>query len=642
MDESVSLNSRCTLDTPLKPPTLPKFLLPCIALTAILSLFSIAARYRVEARNRSVSICAEYETVESLAASQGITVDRALESLRMQGLRSVALTEETAGELIAEGRLSVRYAPQGDGAAAPIVSGAPDDMDRLIRGNRIRYGVFSEPEQKGAADEQFPKLTPGMLRALPLGIDPDAARHVREAHLTIVARMGNPVGISPRGVEDTVAWAAEQGARVYCPIGDQVLGRRDGREALVGALKAHNMLYASPEFAKIGGDEQMLEVAPERVVRLHAAQAAELDKLPPEEAVDRYARAARERNMRILLLRPIDYAAAEPLFKFGEFVKDVATTVDKQGATLGDAHPFTEPEAPRSLYLLIGLSLVPIAWWAGSVLHARLGWVGLLAALVTALLCFKHDAHNRQWAALLGAVTFPVAAYFVLDALKLRSTAFCYLVVTLISLTGGLMVAGLLSALPYYVRALEFPGVKVAVFVPICVVGYYFAWRLTLVRTALKSPILWGAALLSLAVLAGLALMMIRTGNDNPAAVSSWELHVRDILDKILFVRPRTKTFLIGFPLLYVGVAMLLRYRALGPASDSEVRNRFGGWTALFLAGGAIGQTDIVNTLCHIHTPVALSLERIGVALIVGTILGAVLWRVVSRWMPTAPIEAPA
>ena len=607
----------------------------------MLSLVSVAARHRVENRNRSVSICAEYETVESLAASQGITIDRALASLHDQGLRSVTLTEETAGELIAEGRLAVHYSigAPGAAAAAPIVSGAPDDLKRLIRGNRIRYGAFSAPNQVGA-DQQFPNLTPGMLRALPLGIDPDAAKHVQNARLTIVARMGNPTGISLQGVIDTVDWAAENGARVYCPIGDQVLGRRLGKSELVKALKAHNMLYASPEFAKIGGDEQMLQIAPELVVRLHAAQAAELDKLPHDEAVDRYARAARERGMRILLLRPIDYAAEQPLFEFGSYVKDVARAVEKQGASIGEAHAYTEPfpdtKLYRLLYMFIGLSLVPIAWWTGSVLNAKLGWIGLLAAFLTGLAA--HSPHMRQWASLLGAVTLPVTGYFVLDALKTRSVFAGYVLITLISLTGGLVVAGLLSALPYYIRAYEFPGVKLAVFFPIIVVAGYFAWRLTNARETLNSPIRWGVALITLVILGALGFMLLRTGNDNPAAVSSWELKFRDILDTVLFVRPRTKTFLIGFPLLYIGVAMLMRYRGRAGEFGSSA---MGGWTALLLAGGAIGQTDVVNTLCHIHTPVALSLERIGVAFIVGSILGFAGWTIISRWMPPpTPVEA--
>jgi hypothetical protein len=41
---------------------------------------------------------------------------------------------------------------------------------------------------------------------------------------------------------------------------------------------------------------------------------------------------------------------------------------------------------------------------------------------------------------------------------------------------------------------------------------------------------------------------------------------------------------------------------------------------------GAIGQTSIVNTLCHLHTPVEVSLIRILIGLILGGILGSAAW----------------
>ena len=623
------------------PPSLPKFIFPCIALTAILSLVSIGGRFKVEERNRAVAICAEYETVESLAASQGISVDRAFESLRQQGLRGVVLTEETAGDLISEGRLAVRYEGRDivDGRLVPTVSGSPEDMARLLRGNRIRYGGFSVPKEISETQERFPNLTPGMLRALPLGIDPDAAKHVKAANLLVIARMGNPVGISSQGVIDTITWAAETGASIFLPVGDQVLGRRNAKGSLVRALTDHHMLYASPEFAKIGGDEQMLEAAPELVVRLHSAQAAELDKLPFAEAVDRYARAARERNMRLLLLRPVDYADPQPLFRFGDFTQAIAKTITRQGSVIGDPHPFTEPSVPRAIFPLIALSLAPIGWWLGSVIDTMTGRrffanSALSIAIVLAILAWSP--HYRQYAALFGAILLPITAFVMLDAYSTKRAILAYTLTTAVSLTGGLVVAGLLNSLPYYVRALEFPGVKISVFLPIIAAGVYYFIRLTDAKSAMKSPVTWTTSLITLVLLAAVAIMAVRTGNDNPAAVSETELRIRNVLDALLFVRPRTKSFLIGFPLLFVGVSMLLRFKSLdGRIPDDKLR-RLGGWTALLLACGAIGMTDIVNTLCHIHTQIALSFARIGVAFVVGTIIGWILWIAARRWMPRA------
>jgi hypothetical protein len=46
---------------------------------------------------------------------------------------------------------------------------------------------------------------------------------------------------------------------------------------------------------------------------------------------------------------------------------------------------------------------------------------------------------------------------------------------------------------------------------------------------------------------------------------------------------------------------------------------------------GAIGQTSIVNTLCHLHTPVEVGVTRIVIGLALGGILGATVWALAGR-----------
>jgi hypothetical protein len=124
-----------------------------------------------------------------------------------------------------------------------------------------------------------------------------------------------------------------------------------------------------------------------------------------------------------------------------------------------------------------------------------------------------------------------------------------------------------------------------------------------------------------------LLFMSSRTGNDNPAGVSDLELKMRFVLDRILLVRPRTKEFMVGHPLLILGIGLLIANRRKPSATLAM-------WAAFALAGGAIGQTDIVNTMCHIHTPVVLSLARIGVGMVAGCIIGLGVWLAARRWLP--------
>ena len=604
----------------MSPRKIPIWLIAGIVLTVVLSLVSISYRYRAEEHNKAVSIALEFDTIESYAATSHKSITEALDYLKAdRKLGSVVLSEETIGDLVASG--DVTFTPKG------LVASSIPARDRLMKGLITRLGGQWVSVPDISAPIQVPELGPAALRGIAVGLDPKQAEMVRNAGLTIVARMSNPEGVNGEYVAGTIRWAHELGADVFLPQGDQVLGRREAMTELVDALRSNSMLYASPEFTKLGGDSNVLIAAPDICVRLHSAQAAELDKLPEEEAVDRYFRAARERGMRILLVRPLAFAASDPLASLNRFISKIVNACAKEGLSMSPAHATEEPHVPLWLFVLIGLSIVPTAYFALSSFGLS-KWVHLAGTFLIILIGAATAVKTgREFAALMGAIAFPYVAYLVLDARQKLNIVVDFVLVSLISLVGGLSVAGLLNSLPYYIRADQFFGVKVAVFLPILLVAYYFVSRGLDLKGALRNPVTWGAAAISLLVLGGLFFMSSRTGNDNPAGVSDLELKMRFILDKVLLVRPRTKELMIGHPLLILGIGLLIHQRKTG-------NRRLALWTALALAGGAIGQTDIVNTMCHIHTPVTLSLMRIGVGMVAGCIIGLAVWAIAKRWLP--------
>jgi len=601
----------------------PFWLYLCVLLTAGLSLASMAYRHQAETRNRAVALAADFDSIQALSASQGLTIDQGLAELKRNGLTAVVIPEQYVSELFSEGQLQL--------VDGKYVTGAPDAIQRILRGVRIRFPKFVSNDtfkaftQKETAIE-FPDLN--LVRGVSVGLNPEAAESVRSQGLEIIARCVNPASASADTVTGTVAWARELGADVFLPEGAQVLGRREALKAFTDALKTYGIYYASPEFAKIGGDEEVVTECPDLVLRLHSAQLEELDKMRMPEAVDRYAKAARERNQRILLLRPLSTAATYPLSEFGDFITQVKDETEKEGGVIGVPHPFSEPGTPAILYPLIGLSLVPLVMWTVFALLPR-RWLAVLAglcALGLGALCYKATGPGRQLDALLAALVLPTLAFIVIDRREGKRWLWEYVVITLISLTGGLVIAGLLNGLVFFVYAKQFLGVKFAHFFPIAVVGAYFFHRFGIVRKSLSSPLDWGKAVLAVVVMGALVFMIARTGNDNPAAVSDTEIKIRNFLDAILFVRPRTKEFLVGHPFLIIGLGMLISVRRGEPKFQ-----KFKGWITLFLMLGAIGQTSIVNTMCHIHTPLTISLARIGVGWLAGGILGFAVWWILSR-----------
>lgn len=609
-------------------PVLPVWLLPCVALTALLSGYSILTRHQVESRNKAVTLAIEYESVEALASGTGRPIDESLRNLKAQGLGAIVLSEETIGELVSEGYGTVsgnEIVLRQDRviSSEKAMEALQARVERGLK-NRFQGAKIVQGKESGERATRVEFASPSLIRQTSIGINPSIAQAVKTAGLQIICRMSNPVGVTSEYVKQTLTWANELGATTFLPQGDQVLGRRDSLDETVATLKSLNMLYASPEFTKIGGDANLIGAAPELVVRLHSAQSAELDKMPLAEVVERYSKAARERNMRILLVRPVSFASADPLHSFADLLRDINRAIRSEGGDMGPAKPFEVPTLPSFLLGLIALSLTPIAYFVGESLTGRRSLAITFAVLFLLLGLATLVGSGRSFTALGASLIFPIAAFLVLDARQGKHLLLEFFKVFAISLVGGLAVAGLLNGLPYFIRAQEFRGVKLAVFLPIIVAAWYFAARFIDIRAALKNPITWGAAFLALLVLVALVFMNSRTGNDNPAGVSDLELRFRSILDTILMVRPRTKSFLIGHPLMIVGIGLLLQHRS---RADSKI----GPWAALFLAGGMIGQTDVVNTLCHLHTPVALSLLRNVVGLVPGCIIGVVIWALVQR-----------
>lgn len=610
-------------------PVIPIWLLPCIALTAMVSAYSIFLRHQVEARNKAVTMAVEYETVQALSASDGTPIEDVLENFKAQGVGAIVLSEETVAEMISEGYASITGNELTLKQDRVITSAKAIEAlsQRVERGLRARFpgAKIQKGNDIGETAIRVEFASPSLIRQTSIGINPSVAQVVKQSGLEIICRMSNTPGVSSGYVRSAVVWAKELGANMFLPQGDQVLGRREAIPDLIAALKEQGMLYASPEFTKIGGDANVVSAAPEIVVRLHAAQTAELDKLPFSEAVDRYAKAARERNMRVLLVRPVTFASDDPIGAFATFLKSITTEVKKDGGDMTPAKPFEDSNLPRIIVVLIACTAIATAYFVFTALIANRNRAIGLTVLFGLVCLSSFVVPGKAFAALAVALIFPIAAFLILDARNGKNILLEFLIVTLISLVGGMAVAGMLNGLPYFVKAQDFKGVKVAVFLPILVMAWYWASRFTNLREAMKNPITWGAAFLSITLLAALMFMNSRTGNDNPAGVSDWELKFRNLLDTLLVVRPRTKAFLIGHPMLIVGIGLLLWQRRHNAAKLAP-------WTALCLSVGAIGQTDIVNTLCHLHTPVALSLMRNIVALVPGCLIGFLIWSTVRRY----------
>jgi hypothetical protein len=376
------------------------------------------------------------------------------------------------------------------------------------------------------------------------------------------------------------------------------------------------MRFGAIEFAKQAGAGNLSQAIPEHTVRVHSVGLAESLLLSPREIVERLERAAQERNIRVLYLR----AGGADTATLREILQQLEQRLHRAGYAIREsgARPFGALQPPLWQFVLVGLGVGVLAGWLLT-LFRREGYWALAppaVGVVCALLCL-HPL-GRKAVALAAALLFPTVGMLAMawlargSAPSLWQGARLLLVPFAWSLMGALHIVGLLAETPFLVKADQFAGVKVAhALPPLLVLAFYTAYtvgRWDFWREWLTRPIVWGQALLALVILGAVGLMLIRTGNEAPGAVPDWELRLRALLESVMQVRPRTKEFLIGHPALVVGVAMLL-----------TGRTRF---LPLMMFLATIGQASIVNTFCHLHSPLLVSLQRTGWGILLGVGLG--------------------
>lgn len=603
------------------------FFLVVAAFTAIVCAFSLSKRVAIEQANNQYAIAAEADTLETIASANGKTLEESISEFKRAGINAIVLPEQTIGELISEGRIDLfGIRLQKESAAKVLKFNDEATVARVVRGLGIRFGKLVQNSRPRDGQLTLPPVDAASIRSTAVGLDPRMVQLAQANGMMIIARCSNPLGVTSTSVRETLKWTKEMGASVFLAQGDQVLGRRDSINVTIETLDSLKMLYASPEFAKLGGDVEMLNGMPKSVVRLHSAQAAELDKLSLGAAVERYRKAAKERNMRILLVRPVSFSGDDTIKEFTQFVGQISYSLNEEGLTIGVPQPYQDPNLSKTIKLLIGLlSGVAALWVASNLIDGQngliVGGLGALAIVIGAATSGK----GLQISTLLMAMTFPIGAYLWLISAK-PNFIVGYLGVAFGSMTGGLCVAGMLNSVDYFIKADSFSGVKISLFLPLLIIGISAFSKLNNLKEALKEPITWGAAALGLVILAVVGLMLVRSGNDSPSAVSGGELAFRGFLEELMPVRPRTKSFLMGFPALVIAIQMLVT-----AGYQKEKLGKAAGWVALLLMLSGIAMTDVMNTMCHLHTPVLTSVIRNLEGIVLGLIIGLVVWLVVKK-----------
>jgi len=666
-----------------------------IVLGVLAGLVAAAKRFHVESHNRKVEIALEWQEVSQLAQATGRPIPEILGKFREQGVSTLVLQEETLTTMEQSGALHPERKAQTNGVMATSVPLASTELLLRIQAALtarslktfttplappgITPTVFVVPfEDLSRPDiKHFDLVVPmdyATLRTLGLGLPLEGVTAANSAGLRIAGRIGNFPGVSESSAQKVVQALVDQGASTVIFSGEEALGYRGLEKQVANLFRSPDappvphkedeiplsplpITYGAVEFGKQKGDEKLSAALHGDFVRVHSIQAAEMGQVDENEAVERFEKAARERNIRFCYVRLLTFAGKDPVEDNVKFLNKIRAGMRRGSAltggdlSFGEAHRYEETGVPTILFAILGLSVAAgLVWMLKTALplpDAKAGLILVVGGLLCALLAWKLDETGRKLVALLAGIVFPTVACLRTfprrNAGKPLPPNACLshavkgiVLASGITAIGIIHVVGLLATRPFMVHASQFLGIKAQHAVPLLLVALvavaggatlpeetWTRWKTRAgdqFRAAMQEPARFGLLIVGIIALAAIVLVVARTGNDAGVGVSGAELKGRAILDRILPVRPRTKEFLVGHPLFILGLAWWWRGR-----------RRLGLPCLVF---GSLGQVSLLNTFCHIHTPLVISAWRDGIGLVLGVLLGAAIFLVVERMTP--------
>jgi hypothetical protein len=644
-----------------------------IVLAVISSLSAVYRRIQLERQDHRVETVLGYSDIQKLAQLSGLPEVDMLSKIKQSGsVVSVLLEEETLEDFENSGQVSVLKGSDISNLyrVGNINSFILNYIYKQININPNNFYIIIEKgtdfdRVKGALTAEL-----GEAAVIPIGNQNvlevintredlyDIGIGVDRDKVAMLESMGFNIVISLReirkNVEKTLNYKFQfinslPSVRSIILSGAVIPGYPSHIDVLEKQVTQQNRYIGKIEFSKQLGDKELGIKIPERIIQVHTIPEETMEIIHPDQALRRYLRAVKERRVNMLYIRPfVMYSQhqGDPAEFNIKFLKVLSSYLKEYGYSIGHVNRLNiHMYRPANFFEIILMSMG--VWWICMALIGRytklnkpqnITMWGLFFLFFYAVAHWFGKSGVCQLMALITSIAVPTYAIVsqfpvLIDPNKSSKERIVDAMLFLLKLVGiaifgGLLITGLLSELPYLFKIQQFQGVKLAFVIPMVLIGVYFfikPHRITsmyyVFRRILDAPIRTSAFLAVIFCTVFIGIYLMRSGNYIPISLPGAEIFFREVLEDYLYVRPRTKEFLIGYPVLFLAYIYI----------DRRISRD---WLWFFATIGSVSIISVTNSFCHLHTPFIVTLYRICLGLVMGLIVSMGAWLTVSfvKW----------
>ncbi|MDI6641759.1 MAG: DUF5693 family protein [Elusimicrobiota bacterium] len=565
-----------------------------LLIIGIVPVRQLYLRLVYDIKNNKVEVCIELEQLKKFCKKENYKLQNLLERIKTIGVSSLVLQEETFESLCNSGK--IMYFTHTDvkkfhlfGLLAP---GAELKEEMIVvEDKRIATYIKSIVKEKTGITLYEKKSgnyrlfeIPETLKTLGFGYLPEDITLVQKNTFSLILKPYNEFWI-PLVLPDNLSCIKLQGKRYV-------------NKTEINRIATENIKVGIEEFS----DEEKLyrhlfiPIA-ENILRMHRIHPAasfviasspeateassSLRRYWVNKLIRRWIRAVKERNCRIIYFDFLDKLNIEENLSY---LRDLCNQLRKCKFEL------TNIGSQKKI------SGLPV-WLAN--------FVAFIVAVISPLLSVyylkkatrKHSTSLQEESSTQVSFEHPNRLQYA----KLRDIFKKFFQVSLINFIAGLAISAILTSSVFLVKIAEFRSVRVAFILPVVLSVFVLFDMNKLKEFFLKPQSLFNTSLIFILVFT-LFAAVYRIGTIE--RISTLELWLRESFEEMFYIRPRFKEFLIGHPLMILGLSL---------------NNK------LLLIFGLIGQLSLINTFIHVHIPLSISILRTIYGIFLGSLIGLIV-----------------